>query len=97
VVDSGGFVVAKSQTFATVQALKFKATPFAGISLRAANVAGAAASTVPGLAANDTAYYLEIAPADGVDVSQPYDIQIGTTTTISDNGPNKTFLPMIWR
>ena len=97
VVDSGGFVVAKSQTFATVQALSFKAPPFAGISLRGANVAGAAASAVPGLAANDTAYYLEIAPGDGVDVSQSYDIQIETATTVSDNASSKTFLPIVWR
>ena len=27
-------------------------------------------------------YYLEITPADGVDVSQAYDVEIGTATTV---------------
>ena len=102
VVDSGGFVVAKSQTFGKVQALKFKAPPYAGSRLRAAGVAGAfaqagAASPVAGLAADDTAYYLEIAPADGVDVSQPYDVQIGTTTAIPDKVTNQVYLPVVLR
>ena len=43
VVDSTGFVVAKSLTFGTAQTLKFKAPPFAGISLRAPGVTSAAA------------------------------------------------------
>ena len=35
VVDSAGFVVAKSQTFSKALALNFKAPPFAGNRLRA--------------------------------------------------------------
>ena len=42
VVDSTGFVVAKSLNFGNVQALQFKAPPFAGISLRTPGVTGAA-------------------------------------------------------
>ena len=99
VLDGNGFVVAKSLTFGTVHTLKFKAPPFAGSGCArpVTSFAPPMTSAVPGLAANDTAYYLEITPGDGVDVSQPYDIQIGTTTTVSDNAPNKTFLPMVWR
>ncbi len=101
VVDSGGFVVAKSQAFANVQALSFKAPPYAGNRLRAAGVAGASHKsgglTGSGLAADDTAYYLEIAPADGVDVSQPYDVQIGTTTAIPDKVTIQVYLPVVLR
>ena len=42
-------------------------------------------------------YYLEIAPADGVDVSQAYDVQIGTTTAIPDKVTNQVYLPVVLR
>ncbi len=99
VVDSAGFVVAKSQRFGTTQVLNFKAPPYAGVRLRAANasVSAGAPAQVAGLAADDVAYYLEIAPADGVDVSQPYDVQIGTTTAIPEKTPIRIYLPLIMR
>ena len=102
VVDSTGFVVAKSLTFGAVQTLKFKAPPFAGVGLRAPGVstAGAQAANVAlpvTPTADDTRYYLEIAPADGVDVSQAYDVQITTTTAIQDKLINRTFLPVVTR
>jgi len=102
VVDSAGFVVAKSLTFGKVLSLSFKAPPFAGGVLRAAGVAGAgagdgAAPPVAGLAAADTAYYLEIAPAAGVDVSKPYDLQITTETAVRPSLKNLTYLPALMR
>jgi hypothetical protein len=102
VVDSAGFVVAKSQVFGKTQALSFKALPYAGNRRRAALATNASApagapAQVAGLAADDVAYYLEIAPADGVDVSQPYDVQIGTTTAIPPKAPNQMFLPLMMR
>ena len=102
VVDSAGFVVAKSQAFGKVQALSFKAPPFAGNKLRGLGAAAAPTSAgeatlASSLSADDTRYYLEIAPADGVDVSQTYDVQIETTTVIPDKVTNQTFLPVVTR
>jgi hypothetical protein len=54
-------------------------------------------------AADDIRYYLEIAPADGVDTSQAYDVQIATTTVVVDAlepvgaMENRTFLPVVTR
>jgi hypothetical protein len=93
VVDSGGFVVAKSQSFAQNVSLNFKALPFAGRSLRALSAANRAGVAV--LPADDTAYYLEIVPAAGVDVSQTYNLQVETTTSIVDSVTNQIFLPVI--
>ena len=105
VVDSTGFVVAKSLTFASVQSLSFRAPPFAGIGLRAPGAArqGTVGADPFSPAADDTRYYLEIAPADGVDTTQAYDVQIATTTVVVDalepvdTMENRTFLPVVTR
>ena len=103
VVDSAGFVVAKSQTFSKALALNFKAPPFAGNRLRAPGGFAAAAhapgaSPAFGPAADDTLYYLEITPADGVDVSQPYDVEIETATTVIPEKANyQVYLPVLMR
>jgi hypothetical protein len=105
VVDSTGFVVAKSLAFASVQSLSFRAPPFAGMNLRAPGMtrAGEDAPAPFSPAADDTRYYLEIAPADGVDTSQAYDVQIATTTVVVDalepvdTMGNRTFLPVVTR
>jgi Zn-dependent metalloprotease len=105
VVDSTGFVVAKSLAFANVQSLSFRAPPFAGMNLRAPGVtrAGEDALAPFSPAADDTRYYLEIAPADGVDTAQAYDVQIATTTVVVDalepvdTMENRTFLPVVTR
>lgn len=102
IVDSSGFVVAKSQSFSTVQSLHFKAPPFAGLSLRAPGAAASqtpaeVTSPAPSLAADDTTYYLEIAPADDVDVSKEYDVRIETTTNVSEITTNPIYLPVLMR
>ena len=102
VVDSTGFVVAKSSAFANVQSLNFRAPPFAGLSLRAPGVTSADAASskrrnafhpcrrrYPVLSRDRT--------ADGVDFSQTYDVQIVTTTTIQDKLISRTFLPVVTR
>jgi hypothetical protein len=134
VVDSGGFVVARSTAFATAHTLTFTAPPFAGSRLRAPGAASAAsleaaspevgmeaqagrtgpdtagfealraagllgpspaAAQAYAIPAADTAYYLELAPGPGVNVSAPIQVQIKTEQAPYDTSPEKTFLPAL--
>ena len=102
VVDSGGFVMAKSMVFAKTLALSFKAAPFAGAAMRVgpAVVASAVSQATPeapnGLAAEDTRYYLEIVPAANVDINQEYDLTMDTQTAVVQSGL-KLYLPLVWK
>lgn len=97
VVDSGGFVVAKSMAFGKTVALSFKALPFSGARVGVAGIASVAAPEAPnGLAPEDTRYYLEIVPAANVDLSQEYDLAVQTETAVVQPGL-KSYLPFLWK
>ncbi len=95
-VDGNGFVVAKSIGTGAVHNLKFSPPPFAGNSLHglANRQAQATLRGYSPVTMSDTAYYLEIVPASGVDLSQAYDVKIDTTALIR---ANLVYMPLMAR
>jgi hypothetical protein len=108
VVDSAGSVVAKSGVAASVQALIFRPAQFAGRSaaVRLASDASATAghlgvqASQAAASADTTYYYLELAPAPGVDVNQAYTATMTVTESIvppSTVSGSWLYLPLIPR
>jgi hypothetical protein len=105
ILDSRGSVVAKSSVAAAVQSLNFRPALFAGRSAAVLARDAAAVSGYLGLlgaqapAASDTTYYyLELAPAPGVDISQEYTAAMTVTERIVPPGMIngvRIFLPLI--
>jgi Thermolysin metallopeptidase, alpha-helical domain/Thermolysin metallopeptidase, catalytic domain/Thrombospondin type 3 repeat len=91
VVDSNGQVVAKGKALGGGKlGLNFDpaaAAPPQGAATR--TLAAGAAEPQP----DETRYYLDIAPADGVDISKPYRL----TVTVRDGIPSTVFLPLTRR
>lgn len=94
VIDSSGHVVAKSNLGTTQQLLSFKPKAYANQVAGEARFASQADSlqTTNLLAPDDINYWLYILPAEGVDPTQAYTVQVKISD--DDNRPH-LFLPLV--
>ena len=91
VIDSNGHTVAKGKAFTGGQlSLNFKPAAFAG---KQVAVQGLAASFMSEPAADSIRYYLDVAPAPGVDPNQTQRFKM----TIGEGIPTMVYLPLVIR